>query len=617
MRLRIPVGLAALLLGIAACGCRTIAPTAVSDSGLEPRPQEADQLMLDVQREAGRIVGRLPDAPKGGRIQIATTGEGPSAEVELDASGAFSVSLGAEALRGARPLTLTLTLPGREARVLERTVPHVRASLHPGDVTGAMAPSALLSLTLSASDGQLLGRGRAISGETGRFAAWILDPSGRRLRPAPGQQLRVDDGATTIDLRVPGFEADWELNGGRITGTGQPGDAIEVVLWNPWRPGEAETRVTEVSPSGQWAIEPAVGLHPASHFYVTERLPQGDQLYYCQQIPMLYVSPGSAWVEVQTLWETEARLELWRAGRRIGGASGGGAWSGNLQLEMQDSDGQPLRLEAGDTLQGELGGKPVRLVVQPLQAEIERGSGRIVGLAPPGTRLGLARPEQPLDREGVAGADGRFSLEAADLLAPDGVEPGEQLELYYFTAEGHTMRQRFVGLALTAELGGRLIEGRAQPDATVSLQRDEPDGGRSRLETRADIFGRWSARLPLDTSALRAGDRLRVEAAGQELTLTLPELDAVLDPAAGQLSGHAPPDALVDVEAYTAERQPPQRLSATADADGRWAVALQDRGLGLSGVEAERVQRFAIAWREGAGSLRLELAGPASHAGTP
>ncbi|MCB0215075.1 MAG: hypothetical protein KDH92_00460, partial [Chloroflexi bacterium] len=127
LRLRIPVGLAALLLGIAACGCRTIAPTAVSDSGLEPRPQEADQLMLDVQREAGRIVGRLPDAPKGGRIQIATTGEGPSAEVELDASGAFSVSLGAEALRGARPLTLTLTLPGREARVLERTVPHVRA----------------------------------------------------------------------------------------------------------------------------------------------------------------------------------------------------------------------------------------------------------------------------------------------------------------------------------------------------------------------------------------------------------------------------------------------------------------------------------------------------------
>ena len=612
MRLRIPAGLVSLALGIAACGGPPFSPSVIPTPDQTPTPTTDADLTIGFQRDAGLIEGRLLGAPMGSRVQVAPAGRQPRADAEVDRNGGFSLDLGAEALRGAQPLTLTLKLPGREDRVLERTVPNLRVSLHPGDVTGGMAPSASLSLTLRSAELQVLGRGSAFSGETGRFAAWILDAYGRRLRPAPGQRLRVDDGATTIDLLIPGLEADWDIESGHISGRGQPGDAIEIVLWNPWRPGETETLATDVASDGQWSIRPDYGLHPASHFYVTERLPQGDQLYYCQQIPMLYVSPGSAWVEVQTLWETEASLELWRAGRRVGVAQGGGAWSGNLQLLMRDPVGQSLPLAPGDTLHGELGGKPIELEVGPLTAEIDARAGRIVGRAPPGTRLGLARPEQPLDRTAVADTDGRFSLEAGDLLASDGVEPGEALELFYMTPGGHTMRQRFVGLSLSAELDGRLVEGRAQPDTGVTILRTERQARHSTLATRSDATGRWSATLPLDAPALGAGDQLRVEAGGQRLSLTLPGLSAELDPASGRISGQAPPEALVDIEAYTAERQPPQRLSATADAQGRWAVDLQDRGLGLPGVEALRVQRFAIVWRDGASALRLALDGPAS-----
>jgi hypothetical protein len=540
------------------------------------------------------------------RVEWPESGE-ESTELRPDAEGAFEIEV--ESLRGGDLLRL---VPEPDARdpasardsatardPVERKVPYLRVSLHPGDVVGNFQPGARVELRiLDREGGTILGRGLAVAGDGGDFGAWLLDEEGRRLRPRPGQWVEAEDGLNRIALEIPELAARESQDAGQIEGEGLAGAPIELVLWNPWRPGETETPETLVDAEGRWSLAPKHGLHPATHFYVTERLASGDLLYLCRQIPMLYVSPGRPLVEVQALWEVEAELRLLREGREIARAEGGGLWSGNLLLVLRDAEGLAVPAMPGDLLRARLDGRWTEVAVEPLEAELEPAGSRIVGSAPVGAQVGLARPESPGESRVTVGAAGRFALPAGDWLDAFGTPPGKEIEVFYTSAQGHNMRRRWPGLLMRAELGGRLLEGRAEPGAKLRLLRrvEGGDEGADEMEAWADERGAWSAELPAGRPALEAGQRLRLEEGPRVLDLQLPELTIRLSADGRGLEGMAPPDALLDLAAYSAEGQPPTRLSAGADASGRWQVDLLDRGNGLTGVEANRLRRVELVW---------------------
>lgn len=501
-------------------------------------------------------------------------------------------------------------------------MPWARVSLHPGDVTGALRPRAGMTLTLYGADDEARGAGAAVTDRSGRFSVWARDPAGRRVRPEAGDRVVIDDGESRLTVDVPPLAGDWDLGAGILSGPAQPGARIEAVLWNPWRPGEVATPATAAGADGTWSLA-GIPLHPATHFYLTELLAPGDQAYYCQQVPMVYVEPGSSAVEVQTLWEVEAALELMRGGRVVARARGGGPWSRNLVLALRDDAGRPAAVQPGDRLTGTVDRAAVDIAVGRFDARLDPATGRIAGHAAPGARVGLARDRQVIQAaETTAAADGAFTLDAGGALVDGWPGPGVEIQAFQPLGD-HNLRARFVGPSLTATLGGRAAGGRATPGARITVVRAaaDADGGAGGLATAvsgaaagdaraavsavADAAGRWEVDWPASTPPLAAGERLALQVEdGTWRAYTLPDLTAEIDAAAGAIVGGGTPGGVVSIEAFVGADIEPVTLSGFIGDDGRWAVDLRDRGDGTGSIDARQLRRVIVSGLGDDGSVR-------------
>lgn len=548
-------------------------------------------------------------------VDVATGGARPArrrARTTVTAGGAegtarFALALGPGALDGRTPITVTARHAATGLAVAwVRTAPWARVSLHPGDITGALRPRAGVTLTLAAADGSRRGEARGVTDLAGRFSLWARDATGRRLRPVAGDRVTLDDGESTLAVDVPPLSGAWDLDAGTLTGPALPGARLEVVLWNPWRPGEVATPATAADVDGRWRLA-GIPLHPATHFYLTELLPGGDQAYYCQQVPMLYVAPGSPAVEVQTLWEIEADVALVRAGRTVARARGGGPWSRNVVLTLRDAAGRPVAVQAGDRLTGTLDGQPVDVGVGRFDARLDAATARITGHAAPGARVGLARDRQVIQAvQATAGADGAFVLDAAEALVDGRPAPGVEVEAFQSVA-GHNLRARLVGPSLVATLGGRTATGRATPGAGVTVTRSEGGAG----STVADDAGRWTITWDAAEPALTAGETLTLAVDNDQAdasTFILPDLSAAIDVQAGMLRGTGTPDGLVSIQAFVGDDVEPVTLSGFVDGAGRWAVDLRDRGDGTASLDAAQLRRVVVTGVGDAGAGRVVVA---------
>jgi len=609
---------------------------------------QAVERTLDLPR--GRLVldpEAGPDAPAvtPGSPMIpaaATTSTATAAITGLLDGGAFP--LDPQTAEGGQAITLSLhSRAERWNLAWPRRAPYLRISLHPGDITGNLEPGAAISLSLRGPEDRG-GRGIARAGDDGGFSTWLFAEDGQRVKPRPGDTVVADDGVTRLEVTVPEFAAAWDLAAGRLAGRGPASAALDFTVWNPWRPGETVTPKSAVGPDGAWSLAPEHGLHPATHFYITTHLPDGDQLYHCEQIPMLYLEPGdgsgkdprAAFVEVQTLWGLQASLELLREGSVVAEAAGGGPWSGNLGLILQGPDGRPVAVRSGDRLRAAVGSQALEAEVAPFTASWQGGDrGLVVGKAPAGATVGVAEPESPFpDATTSAGADGAYALSAGDLwsLGEDAdplpgdlppLAPGAKAEVYTTLASGHNLRRSFRGPTVSATLGEAALKGSFPGDGngfTVAVMREgKPLEGGQQAELEG-ATGAFSLRLastasPAATSTgLAPGDRILVKAAGRETPLidvTLPQISLARG-ADGMLSGEAPAGALLDLELATAEGEPPLRYAVTADDAGLWRLDPLRPPAGQAIAPPDLVRRVDVVWRDQGLELRRSLPVPAA-----
>ncbi len=596
-------------------------------------------------RSSGSLVLRPDSVQDAELLRAASTGlELPGSTVRPDSpdnDGAVRFTLDPAVAAGGQAITISLASDAERWRLVwPRRIPYLRVSLHPGDITGNLEPGAAITLSLQGSATRT-GRGIARAGADGGFTAWLFDDVGRRVKPRSGDIVTATDGLSSLEVPVPEFAVDWELAAGKLVGRGPASAPLDFTLWNPWRPGETETPRSAVDPSGEWSLEPRYGLHPATHFYITTHLPTGDTLYHCEQIPMLYLEPGdgsgadrrAADVEIQTLWELRADLELSRAGVVVARAGGGGPWSGNLWLTLRGADGEPMPIRSGDTVRAIVGRHVLEADVAPFTANYAGGPGGLVsGQAPPGVAVGLAEPESPFaDAATLADVHGDYVLSAAEVwpLVDDGpsqtgslppLEPGTRSEVFASLISGHHLRRSFQGPRLVMALGEPTIGGElpAGGDGNYSLRVARAPQSEEDLGSVMQVGARGAFTVSLASSHLRRGlvgsDRLTLAALGRSqplLDVTLPELGIQMG-VDGVLTGTAPADALLDVEIHIVEDEPPLRYAVTADDRGNWRFDPLRPSAGQAIAPPDLVRGFRVVWREPGVELRRSLAGPAA-----
>lgn len=589
-----------------------------------------------------RLLTKADDSTAIGDLVVSLSGPGGAESRALPASGGPpSFDWDPMSLAPTAALTLHLrSADGLLAAAWPRRAPYLRVSLLPGDIMGNLEPGAAIQLSLD-REGRT-GSGIALAGGDGSFTAWIFDAQGRRMVPRQGDLVRAGDGATTLEITVPAFSASWDLEGNRLAGSGPAQAALDFTLWNPWRLGETETPSGLVDAGGTWSLRPRHGLHPATHFYITTHLPMGDQLYYCQQIPMLYLEPGdgsgpsrAAGVEVQALWGLEARVALLRDGREVATAAGGGAWSGNLRLELRDGEGRAVALRPGDRVSLTAEGRTMVAEVGAFDAAFRGGPAQTLeGIAPPGADVALALPESPFAEPAVtASGQGAWRLGTADrweLLRPEplpggfpALVGGARVEAFTTLASGHNLRRRFGGPQVEADLGAadfRAVLPEGVDPSSLRLQR----GGKPvplRLEAGGHAWGREYRVTIGDANAaqasLRSGDQLLLQLPGQPLlwSQTVAALQAEL--AGSLVLGSAEALSLLDVEVTLAEGEPPLRYAVTADEEGSFSLDLARPPAGQALAPLSSVRQVHLVRQQDGLTLRLPLGRPQAPEAAP
>lgn len=589
---------------------------APSDEGVVTETVRLPGIAIDFDVAAGGVDGLT--APGAAVAVDASSDAGRArAGAVADAAGRFALALDPPAaLATNHPVTVTVTTPA-VTLVVPRRVPYVRVSTHPGDLTGYGAPVSAVTATLLGAPGPDGGRderGRAVlpTDGAGRFDGWLRAADGTRVRPRPGDALVLEDADGRREVAVAPLAIAPDLGRGVLAGGGAPGDAIQITLWNPWRPGAVEDLRGAVDGGGRWSLPTRHGLPPATHFYVTERDARGDETFHCYQVPKLHVEPGSPAIGVEALWDVEADLRIERGGATVGRASGGGTWATDVELVVRDDGGRPVALRPGDRVAGTLDGRDVALEVPALSAAIVGPVGgdgvRIAGTGPPGAVLGLAG-SSPLGITTTVGADGRYALETAlaDLGWPDGpapaaVAPGIVLRVVLELPGGHAARAPLPGAELEVTLYASGASGRAAPGASIRIESARGDGrSASRVgpAVAVDLTGAFTATLP---QAVVPGDRLVLRVDGQpHVTVTVPAVTAALDAARGIVTGQAPPDSVLDARVWYGAEPRPEHLAVVTR--GPTDESSEERGLLVAfalALPAPGARRVELAW-EGPG----------------
>lgn len=542
--------------------------------------------------------------PGSGVRLLVGAGEAVQAEGVADADGRFGFDFpDGSGVQGRAPVTITLTTDDGNRTTSTRPVPYVVLSLHPGDINGGMRPGSPVRVALFDADGKYVAGGRSVADDQGRFSTWLRTSQGHMVRARPGQVLHVADSDQELVLEAPGLTGEYDLEHNLLHGSGVPGAGIGLVVWNPYFPDYAEPETT-VDASGTWSLDPGIAIYPGSHFYVTQRLPEGDEIFYCLQIPALHVQPGSPVVTVEALWDVDAQLSLERASGVVAAASGAATYEGRVQLTLADTSGNPVAVEPGDRLLAHLDGVTRTLEVGVLTAGLS-ADGMLTGAAAPGTEV-IFDSRKPLETA-IAGQDGAFSFEATELTTGGWARSGESFEVYSLAETSDHLRVRFQGPALMVTLEGAVVSGSAMPSVPFVLQRAAASTGTDDVDgwTRAD--GSFEVVL---ARPIAAGDTVTVRTGPVSTTLSVAAITAAFDDATGVLSGMGPPFEVLDVDAYIGQGSFPERLFSTTGEDGRWSLDLRARGRGQPVVNTDDIRRFEIRYRQNANIVVTHLAGP-------
>lgn len=431
--------------------------------------------------------------------------------------------------------------------------------------------------------------------------------------PRPGSVLWAAQNGAAISLTVPAFTALAYPETEAITGEAPAGAVLTAYLYPFNAPGVVITRSATANNLGLYQMSGSpTDVRPRDSGYVRYTLDQARNVYVRFAAPFLRAQVGGyqvsglaaplSWVSVTvtSLSGQPAQIFEWQATRL-------GEFSGNVAFcPSQFCD----RLQSGQTLTATSEGQVFALALPPLTAQVDRAAGQLYGEAPSGARVEIAQrsgplPEffQPPDLRDLntwfpvpepalavsATVGGAYSMTLPIQAADYGAA-------FVTTMEGHQAYARYAvpyfRVHLSEGWASNSIRGQVNEPATpLTLTIQGPSGFLKAIrQATTNSSGYFSDPLPYPYEptnlTVEAGDVLTVTTAqGVAAVLPVPLVTVQADVDSQQITGQAPPNALVtlrlnasDVLPVGTPAQDGYIFTTTASAAGTFTLDLSAFG---------------------------------------
>ena len=516
-----------------------------------------------------------------------------SAQVTTDADGRFEQRLaGTFDVRYNDLVLLTADFDGHVLRQ-PGAVPGLTFYLDDGTIAGALAPDALVSVTLS-DGGGVRGTATAQAGADGRFLVSPLDASGAPARPAAGDRvmLRALDGlaADQISAEVPELTLNLDRGNATVTGRANPGGELALqAMRSELRLGDSGgfARPT-VQPDGSYAarLDPLRTLGRGNVVEARYRTTEDHMAYIRRVVPVAKVEHGGSTVcGYASSGSAVVATLLDRGGQELARATGFAAPNLRYELVLRDPQGQSAVSRAGQAVRLQAGADSLTVDLPAARAELDLLTGAVQGEGPPAMRFAVIDPtDRCFYRDspgrdsgrnlggGMVDASGQFRRVYGSVM-----RPGEGLQVTFFDAEDNAFYLTTYRLQGRVFVGSPRVAGRMSPGSPVVAKLLGPDLAlRATGSTTAAADGRFELSLADGTGqAVRsaAGDTMHLEAGGQQADIRVESLDFDFSTSSG-VSGRAPALASVRLDLETAGA----RLSyeRTADVAGHFTFRPED-----------------------------------------
>jgi hypothetical protein len=482
----------------------------------------------------------------------------PAAVVTATANGQYSATLlFAPADYGAA----VVTLPGGQQAFARFAVPHVSARLGQagrlgfGQIGDSLSP---LTFTLRGASGWLKDERALTSWDNGVF---LLDATGQGF-PSPynglwasleaGDAVTVASPTGLLSFTVPTLTAQAYTR--TVAGLAAPGAQVRVTAASA---SLAATRIVTADPSGAYtaefhdldgdiaggqAIVATPGGHTVSRSFTAPPA--------CQPA-LLRAQAGGDLVEMRLscmpgVLHLRAPGGDLKAEQRILNVP-----PSPQQAHLRDANGQPARIEAGDTLELREDAAPppfpapatiiMRVPTLTVRLSVESGATEVEGEAPPGATVSIVAWRDAAEFATAlvtATASGQYQ---ASLDGAFAFRAGDAARASIRTAGGTIVFADAALPLIRARLHGDQVEGRLQPLAIYTLTvAPHPS-----VTGTAWTDGSFSRLAP--AGALRPGDQVEIASAGRTIRVALPALTARLDARSATVTGQAPPGSQLEI----------------------------------------------------------------------
>ncbi|HNT78434.1 MAG TPA: PKD domain-containing protein, partial [Anaerolineae bacterium] len=395
--------------------------------------------------------------------------------------------------------------------------------------------------------GAVIATATGYTGNAGSFYSYFYDTANMPFYIRAGDTVRVQAGATTVDVPVVALTAQADVVQDSVWGTGPANARLLVNDDYPVR--------TAADGAYRADLRGRSDLRPGSSYQVSYLNAEGHTVYLVQ-----YVAQVSAQLHTNLAWgygltAGDPYTATLRTGAVVKGV-GYGATSSSYYFAayLYDPAGNPVLIAAGDTLEVNFGGgQVVTLPIVALTTQINVATGAVNGTGPANALLGVDPDAYSNDHSVMTNNTGQWATQILDFYSWQDAHVrvryanAQGHEVWLYTAVRPTIFVRGTGSGFNYT-GEQTVAGYADGRAIVNISLRRGGNVIAQQRTLAAAYGWYNTNL---TETIQAGDELSVQWTPRGThTLVVPPLEANANASAGEIFGVGPANATIGVKAH-------------------------------------------------------------------
>ncbi len=539
-------------------------------------------------------------APRGDLVKVTAAREDHERtfSATADVNGRYVADLAGQwdLTPGDRVTTEALAAEDQVSLSVSEDASGLSVMLETGILGGYAHFGAAVAIALSDPAGGVRAAVETTAGGTGRFEATLRAASGAVVLPNAGDMLTVIFGSDVVTMTIPVLTVDVDLEADVVEGDA-PTDGVVTVRVEPGYGQPSLGRALKVTPTklGRYGAEFSgeVDLAAGTRIEVALRSPSGHVARIDRTVPVLHAQVGGNLVSGFAQPQSAVTVTLARNGAVwAANTSASAGTDGSFEVTLGRTGASPVMISSQDQLSvtssGGLGppwpgGGLITHTVGAVSGTVGITDRTVYGTGPPDTQVylivhGLGFARGTLQRTATTDASGAFTRTIPGRGSDAPLPAGSSVEVGIHDERGHRTYARLVAPYLEFTMGGREINGRAAPMATLSLTLTADDTVVASTQASSDTFGGFTAVFSPTAEAIGVGSGQQLvlrEPGGRTTKIDVPRLSIEIDPMEHALKGTGPVSSTLQLRLFVPGR-PTVPLATQTDAAGEWTIRDED-----------------------------------------